>query len=1038
MANGLFGGGDGSSSSPYLIEDAHDLNAIRNFSQNSTVYLKLANDIDMNVAPYNEGAGWAPISQFSGRANITLDGNNHAIKNLYINRPGESNVGLFSNFYGTINISNIAFINVNITGYDYVGTIASNIYSYGSNFNNILISGSIKSNRCVGGVAYYITAISDNYNHINYIVVLADIYSNSIDSGYIFYSSSYSYSISSYYAARINYCIVNSLNGHSNASRLSGGYTYNLSYNYYNTANNLSLSGAQGIADKDFYNTNSFSGISFNDSSALTIHPKYGPVPSFMYKKYYFFKSNDVFYKYNISTQEFTEVDFSNLSNGMTLSEVNSVPLDKFKAFVQENGNTELIRAMHTMFDGDYEQPVIVELWCTEERDKEKVAPDLIIKRMLIPDDYQLNNTPTKSIDITYSDLAKENEMNLSVNYDTEKEVTKYTKNLVVLYKETSVKENPSINADIKYYEITDLQENNGHFGDIMDDIIMIHNAPLKESDDVNLTVNHESYDEHDEKNHVKYIVAAKSDVVNVVDPKIKANIQYNSVTENTDDYLGYFDGIDDVEIFQQNVKNTEINISVNYETEKPAEKIKMPYIEAYNKENKEVESITDVTAVYSKNSYYDVIRKYAQISAKSGNYSRYLVSIDNGTNWLKFDTETNEWITISISNILSEGMTKTEMANNNMWQYLDTSYKSQIKFAIGINSESSTNFSVQKITISFDENTAPIISDDEVSLDDYFVYLNGRIYDIENDKLKYQIFTRPTNETEDSSQITEADWKQIYPVTDGGYVNTTSDYTFDHKFELNKFKTGKNIIKIVIQDQRELVTEKEYTVEINAGYPRISINSYNDFSFDGIFEHTENRDVKARIFINDKQFSPRRGYSNWLKVPYKLHFEWSSDDVIYGMPNTIKIELIDDLGNTETMSFIIEGAYKNLLFRDRNNVYYSTDKGEILEQLDLGKIIGGEIADSYEVFLENHTGMDLENVTVFIDPSQMDEHIKIQVSETGANNDFVSADSFTYKGIMKHNDTKVFYVRAEADNLIKAVQDKVYNIYAKGDPVLD
>ena len=29
MANGLFGGGDGTSSSPYLIEDAHDLNAIR-------------------------------------------------------------------------------------------------------------------------------------------------------------------------------------------------------------------------------------------------------------------------------------------------------------------------------------------------------------------------------------------------------------------------------------------------------------------------------------------------------------------------------------------------------------------------------------------------------------------------------------------------------------------------------------------------------------------------------------------------------------------------------------------------------------------------------------------------------------------------------------------------------------------------------------------------------------------------------------------------------------------------------------------------
>lgn len=1035
MANGLFGGGDGSSSSPYLIEDAHDLNAIRNLPANTSVYLKLVNNIDMNVAPYNEGAGWEPINNFTNSGQIVFYGNNHAIKNLYINRPGENDIGLFSQIKH-INITNVAFTNVNITGYRNVGTITGQVYlASGIYLNNILISGNINGYQYVGGVIGYFYVYQNTADKYIYnITILASIKATST-CAYIIGNSSYGTGYTSY-TPRIYNCVVNSVNNSGNAGALYTGYVYTNSNNYYNSSNNKSVSYATAIEDKDFYNVNSFKGISFSDST-FAIHPKYGPVPSFMYNKYFFFKSNNTFYKYDKSTQEFVEVDFSVLTNGMTLSEINAVPLDKLKSFTEEHGVIELIRAIYTMLDDDeedsYRQPV-VEFWFTE---KNASVPDPVINRLLISDD-SAGNVITKNIDITYSNSLKENKMSLDVNYDTENKANNLSKNLVVLYKDVSNKEDPSIKTDIEYYEINELEENNGYFSDIMDDDILLYSNPLKESKGINLTVNHESYDEHDETNHVKYMAVSKSDIAEVINPKIKANIQYNSITESTKDYLGYFDSIDDVEIFQYNAKDTEINLSVGYDKEKVAENFISPSVNINNVENKDIESITDVTVVYSKNNYYDVIRKYAQISAKSGNYSRYLISIDNGTNWLKFNQETSEWITVNISNILSEGMTKTEIADNNIWQYLDTSYKSQIKFAIGINSESETSFSVQKVTMNFNDNTAPIISDDEISLDDYFVYLNGKIYDIENDELKYQIFTRPTNETEDISQITEKDWKQIYPVTDGGWINTGSNYDFAHRFELNKFKTGKNIIKIIVQDQRELVTEKEYTVEINAGYPRISINSYNDFSFDGIFEHTENRDVKARIFINDKQFSPRRGYSNWLKVPYNLHFEWSSDDVIYGMPNTIKIELIDDLGNTETMSFIIEGTYKNLLFRDRNNVYYSTDKGEILEQLDLGKIIGGEIADHYEVFLENRTGIDLENVTVFVDPAQMDEHIKIQVSETGANNDFVSADSFTYSGIMKHNDTKVFYVRAEADNLIKAVQDKVYNIYAKGDPVLD
>lgn len=88
MANGMFAGGVGTEDNPYLIEDIEDLSAIRN---NLGAYYRLISNINMNIYPYNEGAGWDPIDGFYG----TLDGDGYIISNLYINRPDRDGVGLF-------------------------------------------------------------------------------------------------------------------------------------------------------------------------------------------------------------------------------------------------------------------------------------------------------------------------------------------------------------------------------------------------------------------------------------------------------------------------------------------------------------------------------------------------------------------------------------------------------------------------------------------------------------------------------------------------------------------------------------------------------------------------------------------------------------------------------------------------------------------------------------------------------------------------------------------------------------------------------
>jgi hypothetical protein len=68
---GSFGGGDGSIAYPYLVEDAADLNAVRN---GLALHYQLANNIDLSAylsstgAGYNAGQYWQPIGTFQ---NIT-------------------------------------------------------------------------------------------------------------------------------------------------------------------------------------------------------------------------------------------------------------------------------------------------------------------------------------------------------------------------------------------------------------------------------------------------------------------------------------------------------------------------------------------------------------------------------------------------------------------------------------------------------------------------------------------------------------------------------------------------------------------------------------------------------------------------------------------------------------------------------------------------------------------------------------------------------------------------------------------------------
>lgn len=100
----------------------------------------LANDIDCSAtSSWNGGAGFVPINSFKG----LLDGRNHKITGLYINRPSDSYTGLFAQISNAV-IKDIGIEGANIVGQAYIGGLAAQVSA--SQIYNSYFKGFIDSN----------------------------------------------------------------------------------------------------------------------------------------------------------------------------------------------------------------------------------------------------------------------------------------------------------------------------------------------------------------------------------------------------------------------------------------------------------------------------------------------------------------------------------------------------------------------------------------------------------------------------------------------------------------------------------------------------------------------------------------------------------------------------------------------------------------------------------------------------------------------------------------------------------------------------
>lgn len=139
----------GSESAPIVICTGTHLNNLR--SQLHGRFFQLGDNIDLSSFTSNS---FVPLSTSnSGGFQGGFDGNGHIVANYRYSVPTADNVGLFRRIYGNSRVRNLAVVNFEITGRDYVGALAAGSDTDANTVIDEILATGIVTGRNVVGLA---------------------------------------------------------------------------------------------------------------------------------------------------------------------------------------------------------------------------------------------------------------------------------------------------------------------------------------------------------------------------------------------------------------------------------------------------------------------------------------------------------------------------------------------------------------------------------------------------------------------------------------------------------------------------------------------------------------------------------------------------------------------------------------------------------------------------------------------------------------------------------------------------------------------
>ncbi|GEA16822.1 hypothetical protein E308F_30680 [Moorella sp. E308F] len=405
---------------------------------------------------------------------------------------------------------------------------------------------------------------------------------------------------------------------------------------------------------------------------------------------------------------------------------------------------------------------------------------------------------------------------------------------------------------------------------------------------------------------------------------------------------------------------------------------------------------------------------------------TRFLVSKDGCLTWYAF--KDGIWKQVALTDINDKGMSKTELQAITSDQWKQWFTRGTLDFAVSLKTTNPySSPTLNKITVNFPVNQAPLIQNPSLTPDtihNEWVELRATVEDLEGDQFQYQVWINGS---------------QVYPTTAGEWSPLlNSGESIFKAYNYPYFRVGTNVVKLIVRDKRGLTREWSSNVTVTNINPTITI-SHGNFSLVGTIGDDNSDSVAYRILINGRQVFPTEGnniidgilYSDFAPSPRQIKYEWGSNDVRFGVPNTFTIEVIDNFKGKGLAEFQVVGTYKGILFMDEQGNFYSTDKGEILKYLDFGTLIAGQETEPKLVYLKNQNGFDVENVELKV-TDNLPPGVNVYISKS--NQPFEYNMVINHSGVLQDEETIPFYVKLVTDKMAEAGVS--FEITTKASPV--
>lgn len=382
----------------------------------------------------------------------------------------------------------------------------------------------------------------------------------------------------------------------------------------------------------------------------------------------------------------------------------------------------------------------------------------------------------------------------------------------------------------------------------------------------------------------------------------------------------------------------------------------------------------------------------------------KFAVSFDSGESWKSRINGT--WQAISPGDIETQGMSKEDIQSLQPADWAQVFLRTQLDimcYLDGAQGNSLTSF-----VVSLPPNSGPNIINVAATPDNMHkedVIVSCKIYDPEEDDIAYKTF------------FNGAEYQGVRGVPADGYVNIA--------IPSNLFVIGLNAVRIEATDARGLKTENTVFITRTNIAPIITgVLSGNIYR--AVVEDPDNDNVQYRILFNGIE---KVSWTNLNQSPATIIYEIDKREINFGIINTLRVEFRDEfqeLGFTEEQ-FV--GSYYGILFTNLTGDFYSTDLGEIIQKLDFGTLIAGQISVPKEVYVVNKCGFDLKNLTILTSPElPTNVYVELSVDE----NPFTPTNSITV-GTLMQNEKKSIFVRIRTTKASYGGGD--FDISAKADP---